>query len=239
MGSREHSKEVGLRVIAELILEVVGFSKEAVRLFGGGQRLVSGTTFAFAENSGRVIHLILEGNKTHRKPPYSVSPTRLMSALNFTILIFAASEDTRLVASAASAATILAAAVACYALSFRAEKHEFPKLWGIQIYYAWNFFQRQFYFLHSSFERNFGKSFSFSVLHHHVVALTGEDARQAFYSDPHLSVSEGLLMGAGRVSLQITKHSIDLGDLRRLGSGMLTRQLKRTTKGTSPSSTKS
>ena len=202
---------------------------------------MSGTTFAFAKNSGGVIHLILEGDKKPRKPSYSVSPTRFMPALNSAILIFAASEGTRLVASAASAAAILAAAAACYALSFRDEKHEFPKLRGIQIYHAWNFFQRRFDSLHSSSERNFGKRFPFSVLHHNVVALTGEDARQVFYSDPHLSVSEGykILMGAVRVSLQITKHSIDLGDLRRLESGMLTRQLKRTMKGTSPSSTKS
>ena len=128
-----------------------------------------------------------------------------MSALNSTVLISVASEDSQLVVGAASAAAILAttAAYYYYAFSSRAKEYNFPKLRGIQIYHAWNFFQRRFDFLHSNFTRNFGKSFSFNVLHHNVVALTGENARQAFYSDPHLNINEGykILMGAVRVSL--------------------------------------
>ena len=40
------------------------------------------------------------------------------------------------------------------------------------------------------------------MLHHNIVALTGEDARQVFFSDPHLNFNKGykILMGAVRVS---------------------------------------
>ena len=126
-----------------------------------------------------------------------------MSALNSTLLISVASEENQLIAGAASAAAILATTAAYYALTSRAKEYNFPKLRGIQIYHAWNFFQHRFDFLHSNFKRNPGKSFSFNVLHHNVVALTGEDARRAFYSDPHLNFNEGykILMGAVRVSL--------------------------------------
>jgi len=125
-----------------------------------------------------------------------------MSALNSTILSSVASEDNRLVAGAVGAAAILAT-TAYYALGSKDEEHDFPKLRGIQVYHAWNFFKRRFDFLHSNFERNLGKSFSFNVLHHNIVALTGEDARKTFYSHPHLDFNEGykLLMGAVRVSL--------------------------------------
>jgi len=126
-----------------------------------------------------------------------------MSALNSTLLISVASEENQLIAGAASAAAILATTAAYYALTSRAKEYNFPKLRGIQIYHAWNFFQHRFDFLHSNFKRNPGKSFSFNVLHHNVVALTGEDARRAFYSDPHLNFNEGykILMGSVRVSL--------------------------------------
>ena len=128
-------------------------------------------------------------------------PTHPMSAFNSTILSSVAGEDNRLVAGAVGAAAILAT-TAYYTLSSRDEEHDFPKLRGIQLYHAWNFFQRRYDFLHSNFKRNLGKSFSFNVLHHNIVALTGEDARQAFYSHPQLDFTEGykILMGAVRVS---------------------------------------
>jgi len=55
----------------------------------------------------------------------------------------------------------------------------------------------------SNFERNSGQSFSFDVLHHKVVAVTGEGFRRVFYSDPRMDFIEGakLLMGAVRVAL--------------------------------------
>ena len=134
-----------------------------------------------------------------------------MSALGSTIL------SNELTAGATSAAVILATAAAYYALSSNDGEHEFPKLRGIQLYHAWNFFQRRHDFLHSKFKENFGKSFSFNVLHHNIVALTGEEARKAFYSNHHLDFNEGykLLMGAVRVSpTTATKRSIDTHDLR-------------------------
>ena len=125
-----------------------------------------------------------------------------MSALNSTILNSVAGEDSRTVAGAIGAAAILAT-TAYYAISSKDKEHDFPKLRGIQLYHAWNFFQRRFDFLHSNFKRNSGKSFSFNVLHHKIVALTGEDARQAFFSNPHLDPHEGflILVGVVRVSL--------------------------------------
>ena len=116
----------------------------------------------------------------------------------------------RLIAGAVGVAAILATAAAYYAVSSEDEDHEFPKLRGIQLYHAWNFFQRRYDFLHSNFKRNFGRSFSFNVLHHKVIALTGEDARQAFLSNPHFDAPEGfkILMGAVRISLSLSYRPI-------------------------------
>ena len=126
-----------------------------------------------------------------------------MSTLNYTILSSAASDDNKFVASAVGAAAILVATVAYYTLKGADEEHEFPKLGGIQLYHAWNFFERRYDFLQSNFKRNLGRSFSFNVLRHTVVALTGEDARQAFYTNAQLHFDEGykILMGAVRVPL--------------------------------------
>jgi len=119
-----------------------------------------------------------------------------MSTLDSTIL------SNQLVAGIVGVVAILATTAAYYALSSEDGDHDFPKLWGIQLYHAWNFFQRRFDFLHSNFNRNPGESFSFNVLHHTVVALVGDEARQAFFSNPHLNINEGyrILMGAVRVS---------------------------------------
>jgi len=108
----------------------------------------------------------------------------------------------RLVSGTVGAAAILATTAAYYTLNFKDEEHDFPKLRGIQLYHAWNFFQRRYDFLHSNFKRNSGRSFSFNVLHHNVIALTGEDARQAFLSNPHFDAPEGfkILVGAVRLS---------------------------------------
>jgi len=126
-----------------------------------------------------------------------------MSALNSTALNFVAGEDNQLVAGAVGAAAILVTTVLYYALNSRDKEHDFPKLQGIQLYHAWNFFQRRHDFLQSNFKRHLGKSFSFNVLHHNVVALAGEDARRAFFSSRQLSLDEGykILMGAVRASL--------------------------------------
>ena len=120
-----------------------------------------------------------------------------MSALDSTM------PSNQLVAGAVGAAAVLAATAVYYALTPEDGEQDSPKLRGIQLYHAWNFFQRRFDFLHTNFERNLGKGFSFNVLHHTVVALVGEEARQAFFSNPHLNINEGykILMGAVRVSL--------------------------------------
>ena len=126
-----------------------------------------------------------------------------MSNPNYTILSSAAGEGDKLVAGAVGAAAVLVATAVYYALSSKGVggEHGFPKLWGIQLYHAWNFFERRYDFLQSNFKRNLGRGFSFNVLNHTVVALTGEDARQAFYSNSQLHFDEGykILMGAVRV----------------------------------------
>ena len=131
----------------------------------------------------------------------SPSRTSFMSALNSTILSSVAGEDNQLVSAAVGVAAIIATA-AYYVFSSRSEKHDFPKLRGIQLYHAWNFFRRRTDFLLTNFKRNSGKSFSFNILHHKVIALAGEDARRVFFSDTHLSFGEGykILMGSVRIS---------------------------------------
>ena len=124
-----------------------------------------------------------------------------MSTLTSTVLNSITGEDNRPLAGAVGAAAVLATTAVYYALSSKDRENDFPKLRGIQLYHAWNFFRRRYDFLQSNFKRNIGKSFSFKVLHHNVVVLTGEDARQAFFSNPHVDFDEGykILMGAVRV----------------------------------------
>lgn len=126
-----------------------------------------------------------------------------MFAPNSTILDPVGGGDGQLVAGAVGAATVLVAIALYCSFSPKDEAHEFPRLRGIQLYHAWNFFRKRHDFLQSNFKRNLGKSFSFNVLHHKVVALIGEDARRAFYSNPHIDFDEGykILMGAVRVPL--------------------------------------
>ena len=126
-----------------------------------------------------------------------------MSALNSTVLNSGVGQDNQLVAGAIAAATILVTTAVYYALSSKDKEQEFPKLRGIQLYHAWNFFHRRYDFIQSNFKQNLGKSFSFNVLHHNVIALTGEDARRVFYTSSHLDLAEGfrLLMGGVRISL--------------------------------------
>ena len=126
-----------------------------------------------------------------------------MSTLDPTILCFITGQQNQFVAGAICVAAILAAAAIYYSLGPKNNEHEFPKLRGIQLYHAWNFFGRRYDFLRSNFERNAGKSFSFNVLHHKVIALIGDDARHAFFSNPHLDFNEGykILMGAVRIPL--------------------------------------
>ena len=126
-----------------------------------------------------------------------------MTAHSATILRSVTDENNQLVAAAVCTAAILAATALYWVLGSKSEEHEFPRLRGIQLYHAWNFFQRRHDFLQSNFKRNLGQSFSFNFLNHKVIALTGEGARQLFYSHPYLNIDDGykLLVGAVRVSL--------------------------------------
>lgn len=93
---------------------------------------------------------------------------------------------------------ILATTVVYFALKSEDKEHEFPKLPGIQLFHAWNFFGRRYDFLQSGFKRTSGKSFTFNALQHNVIALTGEEGRRVFFSSPYLDIREGakLLTGA-------------------------------------------
>ena len=127
-------------------------------------------------------------------------------------------ENNQLAAVAVGSAVILATTAVYHVLSRKEEGHEFPKLRGIQLYHAWNFLQRRYDFLQSGYERSLGKSFSFDLLDHKIIALTGEDARQMFFSHPHFSIDDGykLLVGAVRLSPNcIAMPPADPVDLRR------------------------
>lgn len=125
-----------------------------------------------------------------------------MSLLNSTTIHSFSGEDSQLVAGAVGLAAALAAASVYYTFGSRDKDHGFPKLPGIQLYHAWNFFQRRYDFLHSNIARNPG-GFSFNVLHYNIIALAGEDSRQVFFSNPYFSFDGGykILLGAVRLSL--------------------------------------
>ena len=128
-----------------------------------------------------------------------------MFTLNSTVLRFVSSEDSQFVPGAIGVAAILATTAICFVLSSGDKEDEFPKLRGIQLYHAWNFFQRRYDFLRSNFKRNSGKSFSFNVLHHNVIVLTGEGARQTFFSHPHFNINEGMRLLLGAVGVFPTR----------------------------------
>ena len=122
-----------------------------------------------------------------------------MSTLVPTVLHPFTREDSHLVAGVIGIAAALAATAVYCALGSKDQEGEFPKLPGIQLYHAWNFFRRRYDFIQSNHERNLGKSFSFDVVHHKFIALTGEEARRIFFSDPHLDASQGVKLFMGSV----------------------------------------
>ena len=130
-----------------------------------------------------------------------------------TTLGFIAGEDKQLVAVAVGVAAVVATTAAYYVLNPKDKEGEFPMLGGIQLYHTWNFLRWRHDFLLSGYERNLGKSFSFKLFRHKVIALTGEDARQAIFSNRYFSIDEGhkILIGNVRVTLPcaITKRSAD------------------------------
>jgi len=125
-----------------------------------------------------------------------------MSTFNPTILTSVVDEDNQLITGIIGAAAVLTITAIYYALSYQDKENDFPKLRGIQLYHAWNFFRCRYDFLQSGFKQNLGMSFSFNVLHHTVIALAGEEARQAFFSNAHLDIrGYKILSGAVRVPL--------------------------------------
>ncbi|KAF9789659.1 cytochrome P450 [Thelephora terrestris] len=120
-----------------------------------------------------------------------------MSTLNTAIFQSITGGDNQLVAVVVGAATILATAAVCYALTSKDQEHEFPNLRGVQFYHAWNFFQRRYDFIQSNLQRNPGKSFSFNVHHNKIIVLTGEEARKSFYSNVRFSLHHGYTILGG------------------------------------------
>ena len=121
--------------------------------------------------------------------------------------------NNQFISVAVGTGVILATTAVYYVSGSKDEEYEFPVLPGIQLYHAWNFFERRHDFLQSNFGRNLGKSFSFNVLHHKVIALTGEDARQAFFSHPHLNIDEGYKILMGTVRALLLTYPNRLSDL--------------------------
>ena len=131
-----------------------------------------------------------------------------MSTLVPTVLYPFTSGDNHLVAGAIGIAAALAAAAVYCVLGSKDKEGEFPKLPGIQLYHAWNFFRWRYDFLQSNYERNLGKSFSFDVVHHKLIALTGEEARRIFFSDPHFDISQAFTLFTGSVLVSIPHRQI-------------------------------
>ena len=145
----------------------------------------------------------------------------LMSVLNAIILNSVGGENNWFATGAVGVAALLITTVAYYALNPKDEEHDFPRLRGIQLYHAWNFFRRRHDFLQSNFKKNLGKSFSFNVLHHNIVVLAGEDARRVFFSNPDLDLDEGykILGGAVHVSLSQSPGILLISILGATGQG--------------------
>ena len=131
-----------------------------------------------------------------------------MSTLVPTVLHPFTSGDNHLAAGAVGIAAALAATAVYCALGSKNREDEFPKLPGIQLYHAWNFFRWRYDFLQSNYERNPGKSFSFDVVHHKFIALTGEEARRIVFSDPHLDIMQGFKLFTGSVRVSILHRQI-------------------------------
>ena len=128
-----------------------------------------------------------------------------MAALGTLILRYVAGEENELLPAVVGAASILAVTGVYYVLSSKNRMHEFPNLRGIQLHHAWSFYRRRYDFIQSSLERNLGKSFAFNTFYYKIIALTGEDARRAFFSYPDLNIGEGHKILVGAVGVSFTQ----------------------------------
>ncbi|KAJ6547030.1 cytochrome P450 [Mycena capillaripes] len=62
---------------------------------------------------------------------------------------------------------------------------------------AWLFFTKRYDFMCSTFKRTGQNMFRFRVLQHHVVALSGEEGRKAFFTEKNFDMQEGYrILGA-------------------------------------------
>ncbi|KAJ7684621.1 cytochrome P450 [Mycena polygramma] len=64
-------------------------------------------------------------------------------------------------------------------------------LGGYPMLSAWLFFTKRYDFLCDTFKRTGQNMFRFRVLQHHVVALSGEEGRKAFFSEKNFDMEEG------------------------------------------------
>jgi sterol 14-demethylase len=85
-----------------------------------------------------------------------------------------------------------------YAYLFSDSKaNKIHELRGFSILNAWAFFNKRYDFLRSNFDKTGHDLFSFKVLQHQIVAMSGEEARKTFFNGKGLNFVEGyrLLMG--------------------------------------------
>ncbi|KAF7984627.1 hypothetical protein HWV62_12849 [Athelia sp. TMB] len=84
-----------------------------------------------------------------------------------------------------------------YFLKAGSDPTRIPQLGGFSIANAWVFFSKRYEFLVANHARGY-EMFSFNVLQHKVVAMSGVEPRHVFFHDKNLAFQEGyaLLMGA-------------------------------------------
>ncbi|KZP14162.1 cytochrome P450 [Athelia psychrophila] len=90
------------------------------------------------------------------------------------------------------------------------DKTKVEALSGFPIANAWRFFNKRWDFLQSNFDKGH-ELFSFKVLQHEVVAMSGANSRKVFFHDKTLNFSEGyrLLMGT---SPDMKSIKVDAGE---------------------------
>ncbi|KAJ7086226.1 cytochrome P450 [Mycena epipterygia] len=93
---------------------------------------------------------------------------------------------------------------------------EIPELGGIWLLNSWSFFTGRYDFVNETFRRTGQKLFRFRVLQHRVIASSGVDQREIFFSEKSLNLDEGyrILHEAG---LDMDDTQVDTGGMDREG----------------------
>ncbi|KAF8879392.1 cytochrome P450 [Infundibulicybe gibba] len=114
------------------------------------------------------------------------------------------------------AASVLLLCIYTFAPHSTSGSREIKGLGGFPILTAWPFFTRRFDFLRSHFNSTKERIFRFSILHHSVVALNGEEGRKLFFDDKNLNSIEGykVLMGAAPRLQDISLQDDGSGDVQ-------------------------